>query len=159
MKLITVEIRYEDGTVITDRVSLDDESGKITLPPRLCSALNIFDEWDHRKSFTAHCSGVDLPVEGDRERGYLINFHVRSQPKHFLGLSSVRSQSTFQRKLNGRFAHMLSALALVGACYEVATARPLSGTSLLEPAILLVLAVVLFVLGHWSFSARDVSDC
>jgi hypothetical protein len=159
MKLITVEIRYDGGTVITDRVSLDDESGKITLPPRLCSALDTLDEWDHRESFTAHCSGVDLPVEGDREHGYLISFHVRSQSKHSLGISSVRSQTTCQRKLNGHFAHMLSALALVGACFEVATARPLSGMSLLEPAILLVLAVVLFVLGHWCFSTRDISDC
>ena len=158
MKLITVEVRYEGGTVITDRVVLNSESAKITLPPRLCSLLDILDEYDQRKSFIAQCAGVDFAVEGDREHGYLINFNARSRPKHFLGLRSVWSPTAGQRKANGRFAHMLSAWALIGACFEVGTAGPLSETSLLDPIVLCGLAVMLFVIGNWCFSTKDISD-
>ncbi|MEM5389024.1 hypothetical protein VSR68_36545 [Paraburkholderia phymatum] len=88
---------------------LNGESAEITLPPRLCSLLEILDEFDQRKSFTAQCTGIDFLVERDREHGYLINFNVRSRSKHFLGLRSVLCPTVGQRKLNGRFAHVLSA--------------------------------------------------
>lgn len=158
MKLVEVEVRYEGGTIITDRVVLNGKSGEVILPPRLRSLLEILDECDQRKSFIAQCAGVDFAVEGDREHGYLINFNVRSRRMHFLRLRSVQPPTAGQRKLNGRFAHMLSAWALIGACFEVGTARTWSGTSLLGPAVLCGLAVVLFILGHWCFATRDTSE-
>lgn len=157
MKLIRVEVRYEGGTVITDRVALNNESAKITLPPRLCSLLDVLDEYDRRKSFIAQCAGLDFVVEGNREQGYFIDFNVRSRPKHFPGLRTVWSPTAGQRKANGRFAHMLSAWALIGACFEVATA-PLGETSPLEPIVLCGLAVMLFVVGNWCFSPKDISE-
>jgi hypothetical protein len=157
MKLVTVEVRYEGGTVITDRVVLNSESAKITLPLRLSSLLDILDEYDRRESFIARCAGVDFVVEGDREQGYSINFNVRTRPKRFPGLRTVLCPTASQRKANGSFAHMLSTWALIGACFEVATATSRE-TSLLEPIVLFGLAVALFVIGNRCFSPKDISE-
>jgi hypothetical protein len=148
MEIVVVELCYEGGTVLTDRVLLNCESAQVTLPPRLSSLMEILDQSDQLKSFMAECGSVRFPVEHDRERGYFIDFNRGSRWKHVSGVKWVVSPTVEQRKLNGRFAHMLSACALIGACFEIGTAGPLSGESLLEPIVLCLLSVALFIVGH-----------
>lgn len=156
MEIVVVELCYEGGTVLSDRVLLDRESAQVTLPPRLSSLMEILDQSDQRKSFMAECGSVRFPVEHDRERGYFINFDAASRKKRFSGVEWPVSPTARQRKLNGRFAHTLSALAVVGACFEMVTADRLNWASLLEPVILLLLAVVLFIVGHRSFGVESL---
>jgi hypothetical protein len=65
------------------------------------------------------------------------------------------SSSPAQRRLNGRFAHMLSAIALIAACFEVATMHAFGWHALLEPAGLGALSIALFVVGHRCFAAQS----
>lgn len=148
MEIVAVEICYKGGPVVTDRVVLNRESAQVTLPPRLSKVLAILDQSGHRQSFVAECGGVQFPVECDAERGYFVDFNQGSRSKHAFGVKYVFSPTAEQRKLNGRFAHMLSAGALIGACFLIETASALNGKSLLEPIVLCLLSVALFIVGQ-----------
>lgn len=148
MEIVAVEICYKDGPVVTDHVLLNRESAQVTLPPRLSSILAILDQFGHRQSFVAECGGVRFPVECDAERGYFVDFNQGSRSKHAFGVRDVLSPTVEQRKLNGRFAHMLSAGALIGACFLIETGGALSGKSLLEPIVLCLSSVALFIVGQ-----------
>ncbi|MFM0629620.1 hypothetical protein [Paraburkholderia xenovorans] len=156
MEIVVVELCYEGGTVLTDRVLLNRESAQVILPPRLLSLMEILDRSDQRRSFMAECGSVRFPVKHDWERGYFIDLNMGSGRKRFLGVKWAISSTAEQRKLNGRFAHMLSACALVGACFEIGTAGALSWESLLEPVVLCLLSVALFIVGHRYFAVKSL---
>ncbi|MFM0145494.1 hypothetical protein [Paraburkholderia sp. RL18-085-BIA-A] len=156
MKLIGVVVSYEDGTVLADRALLSPESAQVTLPPRLTSLIEILDQFDRRKSFIAECGSVRFAVKHDSGRGYFIDFNAAVRRETLFNVKRLFSQSADQRKLNGRFAHMLSAFALIGACLEVATTPALSGKSLVEPVALCILSIALLVVGHRCFAIQSL---
>ncbi|MFM0559281.1 hypothetical protein [Paraburkholderia sediminicola] len=86
MEIVVVELCYEGGTVLTDRVLLNRESAQVTLPPRLSSLMEILDQSDRCKSFMAECGSVRFPVEHDRERGFFIDFNRGLRWKHAFGV-------------------------------------------------------------------------
>ncbi|WP_132375840.1 hypothetical protein [Paraburkholderia sp. BL9I2N2] len=155
MKLIDVEVSYDGGTILTDRVLLNTESAQVTLPPRLSLLLEVLDQCDRQKLFIAECGGDRFAVKHDSGRGYFIDFNAVVRTRGF-NVTRFFRQSAGQRKLNGRFAYMLSALALIGACFEIATAPTLSVKSLGEPIALCFLSIVLLVVGHRCFAVESL---
>jgi hypothetical protein len=154
MKLVNVEVSYEGGTVLTDRVLLDVDSAQVTLPPRLASLMEVLDGCDHMKSFVADCGGTRYLVKHESGRGHFVDFSAPRRRGFAAGAMELFSSSPAQQRLNGRFAHMLSAMALIGACFEVATTHAFNWHSLLEPVCLGVLSIALFLVGHRCFAAR-----
>jgi hypothetical protein len=154
MKFVNVEVSYEDGTVLTDRVLLDVDSARVTLPPRLASLMEVLDGCDHMESFVADCGGTRYLVRHESGRGHFVDFSAPSRRGFAAGAMQLFSSSPAQQRLNGRYAHMLSAMALIGACFEVATTHAFNWHSLLEPVCLGVLSIVLFLVGHRCFAAR-----
>jgi hypothetical protein len=155
MKLIGVVVSYEDGTVLADRALLSPESAQVTLPTRLISLIEILDQFDRRKSFIAEYGSARFAIKHDSERGYFIDFNAAVRRETLFNVKRLFSQSAGQRELNGRFAHMLSAIALIGACLEVATTPALSGKSLVEPVALCFLSIALLVIGHRCFAIQS----
>ena len=154
VKFVSVEVSYEGGTVLGDRVLLDLKSAHVTLPPRLASLMEVLNGCDQLKSFVADWGGTRYLVKHETGRGYFVDFSAPCRRGFAAGAMQLFSSSSAQRRLNGRFAHMLSAMALIGACFEVATMQGFSWHSLLEPLCLGVSSIALFVVGHRCFAAR-----
>ncbi|WP_156955157.1 hypothetical protein [Paraburkholderia caledonica] len=154
MKLVNVEVSYEGGTVLADRVLLDVDSAQVTLPPRLASLMEVLDGCDQMKSFVVDCGGTRYLVKHESGRGHFVDFSTPRRRGFSAGAMQLFSPSPAQQRLNGRFAHMLSAMALIAACFEVATTHAFNWHSLLEPICLGVLSIALFLVGHRCFAAR-----
>lgn len=154
MKLVNVEVSYEGGTVLGDRVLLDVKSAHVTVPLRLASLMEVLADCDQLKSFVADCGGTRYLVKHEAGRGHFVDFGAPCRHGSAEGVAQTFSPSPAQRRLNGRFAHMLSAMALIAACFEVATINVFNWHSLLEPVCLGVLSIALFVVGHRCFAAR-----
>jgi hypothetical protein len=154
MKLVNVEVSYEGGTVLADRVLLDVNTSLVTLPPRLASLMEVLDGCDQLKSFVADCGGTRYLLKHEPGRGHFVDFSAPCGRGFAAGVMQIFSSSTAQRRLNGRFAHMLSAMALIAACFEVATTHAFNWHSLLEPVCLGALSIVLFLVGHLCFAVR-----
>ncbi|MBT2790416.1 hypothetical protein [Paraburkholderia strydomiana] len=154
MKFVNVEVSYEGGTVLTDRVLLDVDSAQVTLPPRLASLMGFLDGCDQMESFVADCGGTRYLVRHESGRGHFVDFSAPRRRGFAAGAMQLFSSSPAQQRLNGRYAHMLSAMALIGACFEIATTHAFNWHSLLEPVCLGVLSIALFLVGHRCFAAR-----
>jgi hypothetical protein len=153
MQFVNVEIAYQGGTVLGDRVLLDVKSANVTLPPRLASLMNVLDGCDQLKSFVADCDGTRYLVKHETGRGYFVDFSATCRRGIAASAMQLFSFSRAQRRLNGRFAHMLSAVTLIAAGFEVATMHGFSWHSMVEPVCLGLLSIALYVVGHRCFAA------
>ncbi|RZF24292.1 hypothetical protein EVC45_39665 [Paraburkholderia sp. UYCP14C] len=65
MKLAKVKVEYSCGTTITERVTLDPETGQVHLPPRLHALLEVMDETECLPSFVLEHDGFPVAVTVD----------------------------------------------------------------------------------------------
>ncbi|SAL58968.1 hypothetical protein [Caballeronia humi] len=157
MKIAVLEVRYEGGLVLTDRVSIADSSS-IIITPRVSDLLDGLEKSDRRTSIRVKYEGVSYRVECKPAGTYVVGPKVSVGERRIPELRMIASPNSAQRRLNGRFAHMLSACSLIGAGYVIQSTRTWGARALLETATLLLFSVSLFVIGHLCFSDDDGSE-
>ena len=156
MAIAAMEVRYQGGLVLTERVFIEDSSGMI-VSPRLSDLLDVLDKTERRMSMRVRYQGVVYRVERERAGRYLLGPKASLCERWISNLQTVTSPSRAQQRLNGRFAHMLSACSLIGAAYLVLSTKFWSVGAFFETATLLFLSVSLYVIGHVFCSGDDGS--
>jgi hypothetical protein len=151
MQITVLEVHYEGGLVQTDRVSIADSSS-IIITPRLSDLLDVLEESDRRTSIRVKYEGVSYRVECKPAGTYVVDPKASDGERWMRELQMIASPNSAQRRLNGRFAHMLSSGSLIGAGYVTQSTRIWSTRALFETAALLLVLVSLFVVGHLCFS-------
>lgn len=156
MAIAVMEVRYEGGLVLTERVFIEDSSGMI-VSPRISDLLDVLDKTEPRMSMRVKYQGVVYRVQCKRAGRYMLGPKAGLCERWISNLQTVTSPGRAQRRLNGRFAHLLSACSLIGTAYLVLSTKVWSVGVLVETATLLFLSVSLYVIGHVFFSDDDGS--
>ncbi|MGF6637162.1 hypothetical protein [Paraburkholderia sp. MM6662-R1] len=143
MKLAKVKVEYTGGTTITERVTLDPETGQVHLPPRLHALMQTMDENECSPSFVLEYNGSRLPVTMDSSglRKVVIPLEPRS------GFRQVLDPTKDQRQQNARYLHTLSAASVGGLVGYVHAASSLDFTTAAGTGILAVVAILLWYVG------------
>jgi len=149
MKIAVLEVRYACGLTLTDRVAIQAPS-RLILSPRLSLLLGELEQGERRTSTRVTLDGLTYRVQGTPE--VVLGSRLGFGERLLTGLQSVATPTIAQRRLNRRFAHMLSAWALIGACYIVQSTKNWDTRVIIETALLCVASVALFVTGHMCFS-------
>ncbi|MFM0051935.1 MULTISPECIES: hypothetical protein [Caballeronia] len=150
MKLAVLEVRYAGGLILTDRVVVQASSG-ILLPPRLSAMLTELEKTEHRTSIRVSVDGVIYRVTGAPDGEFAVGAKLPFGERLVTTLKSVATPNRAQRRLNRRFAHMLSAFSLIGACYLVQSSKDWDAGVIVETALLCVTSAALFIIGHMCF--------
>lgn len=143
MKLAKVKVEYSCGTTITDRVTLDPETGQVHLPPRLQTLLQAMDATECSPSFVLEHDGATLSVSEDSSG--LRKVGKPSGRKS--GFEQLLNPTKDQRQQNARFLHTLSAASVGGLVGYVHAASKLDFTTGAGTAILAVIAILLWYVG------------
>ncbi len=152
MKIAVLEVRYACGLILTDRVVVQTSS-RIILPPRLTALLAELERSERRTSTSAMVDGVTYRVEGSPDTEFALGSKLGFAEQLVRGLQSVASPNAAQRRLNRRFAHMLSAFSVIGACYLVQSTKSWDTHVIVEALLLCAVSAALFVAGHMCFPA------
>lgn len=156
MAIAVMIVRYEGGLVLTERVFIEDSSG-IIVSPRLTDLLDVLDKTERRISIRVKYQGVVYRVDCMRAGRCVLGPEASLRERWISNLGMLASPSRAQQRLNGRFAHLLSASSLIGAAYVVLSTTTWSAGAVLETATLLFLSASLFAIGHIFFSDDDGS--
>ncbi|SAL77251.1 hypothetical protein [Caballeronia telluris] len=156
MKIAVLEVRYACGLILTDRVVVR-ASSRLILPPRLTALLVELERSERRTSTIVTVDGASYRVEGTLEAELVLGSRLRFAGRLVRGLQSVASPNAAQRRLNRRFAHMLSAFSLIGACYLVQSTKNWDTRAIVETVLLCAASVALFVTGHLCFAGDHES--
>lgn len=147
MKLAKVRVEYTGGTMITERVMLDPETGRVQLPPRLHSLMNAMDETECSPFFTLEYKGVVVPAEREAGNAFKVTISPEVDPGARQFLQAIASPTKEQRLQNGRYAHTLSAASIGGAVGYAHSASGWNPQTLLGTLALGGLGVVLWYAG------------
>jgi len=150
MKIAVLEVRYAGGLILTDRVVVQP-SFRILLPPRLSAMLTELEKTDRRTSIRVSLDGVIYRVTGAPDGEFAVGDKLPFGERLVTMLKSVATPNRAQRQLNRRFAHMLSAFSLIGACYLVQSSKNWDAGVIVETTLLCVMSAALFVIGHMCF--------
>ena len=152
-----LEVRYACGLVLTDHVVIQ-ASGRLTLSPRLSALLGTLEKTERRTSIRVKLDGVTYRAECKPAGEYVLGSKLSIGERWICTLQLLESPTSAQRRLSGRFAHMLSAWALIGACYIVQSTKTWGARAVIETALLCVASVSLFVIGHLCLSDSHESS-
>ncbi|MFM0517262.1 hypothetical protein PQR08_07490 [Caballeronia jiangsuensis] len=151
MKVAILEVRYAGGLDLTDHVVVQ-KSSRLTLSPRLSALLDILEKSERQISMSVKVDGVSYRVERKQNGDYVVGAR-RSYGERWLSrLRLFEAATESQRRLNGQFAHLLSAWALVGAGYLVYATKTWDLRAIIETVLLCFTSLTLFVVGHICFS-------
>ncbi|WP_244815407.1 hypothetical protein [Caballeronia sp. Lep1P3] len=156
MKIAVLEVRYACGLILSDRVVVR-ASSRLTLPPRLSALLAQLEHSERRTSTNVTVEGVTYRVEGTPDAEFFMGSKLGLAERLVRGLQSIASPNTAQRRLNRRFAHMLSAMSVIGACYLVQSTKNWDTRTMVEALLLCGASVALFVTGHMCFAGDHES--
>jgi hypothetical protein len=151
MQIAVLEVHDEGGLVLADRVSIVDSSS-IIITPRLSELLDVLEKSGRRTSIRVKYEGVSYRVECKPAGTYVVGPRASVGERWISELRMIALPNSARRRLNGRFAHMLSAGSLIGAGYVIQSTRTWGARALLETAAPLLVSVSLFVIGHLCFS-------
>lgn len=143
MKLVKVKVEYSCGTTITDRVTLDPETGQVHLPPRLQTLLHAMGAAECSPSLVLEHDGATLSFSEDSSG--LRKIGKPSERKS--GFEQLLNPTKDQRQQNARFLHTLSAASVGGLVGYVHAASTLDFTTVAGTAILAVVAILLWYVG------------
>ncbi|MCC8397299.1 hypothetical protein LJ656_32510 [Paraburkholderia sp. MMS20-SJTR3] len=143
MKLAKVKVEYSCGTTIDDRVTLDEETGRVHLPPRLQALLHLMEATECSPSFVLEYNGSTLPVTVDT--GGLRKIGVPVQPRS--RVEQLFNPTKDQRQQNARYLHTLSAASVGGLIGYLHAASTLDLTTVAGAAILASVAIILWYVG------------
>jgi hypothetical protein len=147
MKLAKVKVEYTGGTTITERVTLDPATGKVTLPPRLLALLETMDQVECSPAFGLDYEGFTLPVSAASDGTYSVAIPQESYRGLERVLNAIAYPSKDQRQQNARYLHTLSAASVGGLVGYVHAASRLDYSTIAGAAILAALAVLLWYAG------------
>ncbi|MFM0144957.1 hypothetical protein [Paraburkholderia sp. RL18-085-BIA-A] len=147
MKLAKVKVEYTGGTTITERVTLDPETGKVTLPPRLQALLKTMDESECSPAFGLYFDGFVLPVRVLADGSYGVDLPTQPQAGFRRVMNSITYPSKDQRQQNARYLHTLSAASLAGFVGFVHAASTPDLPTIAEAVSLVVVGVILWYVG------------
>jgi hypothetical protein len=147
MKLAKVKVEYTGGTTITERVTLDPATGKVTLPPRLHALLRTMDESECSPAFGLSYDGFTLPVSLQTDGSYAVTIPALPQPGFQRMVNAIAYPSRDQRQQNARYLHTLSAASLAGFVGFVHAATTANLPTVSEAVSLVVVGVVLWYVG------------
>jgi hypothetical protein len=150
MKLAVLEVRYAGGLILTDRVVVQ-ASSRLLLPPRLSAMLTKLEKTERRTSIRVSVGGVIYRVTAAPDGEFAVGAKLPFGERLVTTLISVATPNLAQRRLNRRFAHMLSAFSLIGACYLVQSSKDWDAGVIVETALLCVTSAALFIIGHMCF--------
>ncbi|MGF6649608.1 hypothetical protein OKW34_000170 [Paraburkholderia youngii] len=142
MRLAKVKVEYSCGTTITERVTLDPETGQVHLPPRLHALLEVMDETECLPSFELEHDGfpVAVTVDSNGSRKIVI-------PEQQSGFLRVLKPTKDQRQQNARFMHTLSAASIGGLVGFVHASSAFDLPTVLGAVSLAVVGVLLWYAG------------
>ncbi|CAD6559333.1 hypothetical protein ACFQ3P_32950 [Paraburkholderia sabiae] len=147
MKLAKVKVEYTGVTTITERVTLDPETGKVTLPPRLHAMLRTMDESECSPAFGLFFDGFVLPVQVAGDGSYTVDLPSEPQPGFRRVFNAITFPTKDQRQQNARYLHTLSAASLGGFVGFVHAATTPDLPTIAGAASLFVVGVVLWYVG------------
>jgi hypothetical protein len=147
MKLAKVKVEYTGGTTITERVTLDPETGKVTLAPRLQALLKTMDESECSPAFGLYFDGFVLPVRVLADGSYGVDLPTEPQAGFRRVMNSITYPSKDQRQQNARYLHTLSAASIGGLVGYVHAASTMDVSTVTGTAILAALGVLLWYAG------------
>jgi hypothetical protein len=147
MKLAKVKVEYTGGTTITERVTLDPETGKVTLPPRLQALLKTMDDSECSPAFGLYFDGFVLPVRVLADGSYGVDLPTEPQAGFRRVMNSITYPSKDQRQQNARYLHTLSAASIGGLVGYVHAASTMDVSTVTGTAILAALGVLLWYAG------------
>jgi hypothetical protein len=147
MKLAKVKVEYTGGTTITERVTLDPGTGKLTLPPRLHALLKTMDESECSPAFGLSFNGIVLPVRVLADGSSSVELPTEPQPGFRRVMNAITYPSKDQRQQNARYLHTLSAASIGGLVGYVHAASTLDLSTVTGTAILAALGVLLWYAG------------
>jgi hypothetical protein len=156
MKIAVLEVRYACGLILSDRVIVRTSS-RIMLPPRLTALLAELERSERRTSTSVMVDRVRYGVEGTPEAKFVLGSTLRFAEQLARGLQSVASPNPAQRRLNRRFAHLLSAFSVIGGYYLVQSTKNWDARAIVETLLLCAAAVILYVTGHLCFAGDHES--
>lgn len=151
MKVAVLEVRYAGGLDLTDHVVVQ-ASSRLTLSPRLSALLGILETSERQISMSVKVDGVSYRVERKQNGEYVVGARLSIRERCLSKLRLFEAPSESQRRLNGQFAHLLSAWALIGAGYLVYTTKTWDLRVVIETLLLCFTSLTLFVVGHICFS-------
>ncbi|SAK95299.1 hypothetical protein AWB82_06897 [Caballeronia glebae] len=151
MKVAVLEVRYAGGLELTDYV-LVKTSSRLTLSPRLSALLGILEKSERRITMRIKVDGVTYRVECKQDGEYVVGARLSLGERWLSRLRLFEAPTESQRRLNGRFAHLLSAWALIGAGYLVYATKTWDVRVIIETVLLCFISLTLFVVGHICFS-------
>ncbi|WP_250483973.1 hypothetical protein [Caballeronia sp. GaOx3] len=151
MKVAVLEVRYAGGLDLTDHVVVQTSS-RLTLSPRLSALLGILEKSERQISMSVKVDGVSYRVERKQDGEYVVGARLSLVERSLSSLRLFEAPTESQRRLNGRFAHLLSAWALIGAGYLVYATKTWDLRVIIETALLCFTSLTLFVVGHICFS-------
>ena len=147
MKLAKVKVEYTGGTTITERVTLDPETGKVTLPPRLHAMLRTMDESECSPAFALFFNGFVLSVRVADDGSYAVDLPAEPRAGFRRVLNAITFPTKDQRQQNARYMHTLSAASLAGFVGFVHATTSLDLPTIAEAVSLLVVGIVLWYVG------------
>jgi hypothetical protein len=151
MKVAVLELRYAGGLELTDHVVVQTSS-RLTLSPRLSALLDILEKSERQVSMIVKVDEVSYRVERKQDGDYFVGARLSSGERWLSRLRLFEAPTESQRRLNGQFAHLLSAWALIGAGYSVYTTKTWDLRLVIETVLLCFTSLTLFVVGHICFS-------
>jgi hypothetical protein len=147
MKLAKVKVEYTGGTTITERVTLDPETGKVTLPPRLVALLETMKVSECSPAFGLDFEGFTLPVAVSPDGTYWVTVPQEEKRGVERIFNAIAYPSKDQRQQNARYLHTLSAASIVGFVGFVHAASTADMATVAEAVSLVVVGVTLWYVG------------
>lgn len=146
--LIKVTFTSTVGEETTGQAPYDPSTGLVTLPSRLLSRVQRAKNAGEGFALAAHEDGYRYPLIAVQEGVYHLD---RSKRKGKAILSQVATAivapTKDQRQQYGRFAHTLSAAAIIAACGYIGSTRVWSVSAITDVLSLSAISVVLFLAG------------
>ncbi|KXV02634.1 hypothetical protein CR51_19930 [Caballeronia megalochromosomata] len=151
MKVAVLEVRYAGGLELSDHVVIQTSS-RLVLSPRVSAFLGILEKTERLITMRVNVNGVIYRIERKPGGEYVVGAKLSLCERWLSRLRLFEAPTEAQRRLNGRFAHLLSAWALVGAGYLVYATKTWDVRVIIETVLLCVTSLTLFVVGHICFS-------
>lgn len=146
--LIKVTFTSTSGEEVNGHAQYDPAAGMVTLPARLLELVNRATGAGEGYAIVAHEDGYRIPLLHVENGSYRVD-RARRQHEALLlqAWKAVIAPTKDQRQQSGRFAHTLSAAAVIGAAGYVGSGRVWTLSAVTDVLSLVGIGVVLFFVG------------
>ena len=147
-KLIKVILRSTSGDETSGRAAILADSDVVVLPSRLVQQIESSKAAGEAYVLAASEDGYEIPLVHVEAATFRLNRQGRARKSLWSVVrSALLAPTRDQRQQYGRFAHTLSAAALIGAASYFSGSRTWTLGAVFDVATLIAVTVVLFVVG------------